>query len=97
MEADRENLLNVINQSAEELQRGIDKYRCLVASLLQDCIDEKELKRIADFGASKSNEAKLREAVMEAIEVLEESRKAFKSKQLELLRKRLTQVLIEAK
>lgn len=31
----------------------------------------------------------------EAIDVLEESRKAFKSKRLEILRKRLTQVLID--
>ncbi|MBI5578868.1 MAG: hypothetical protein HY895_06925 [Deltaproteobacteria bacterium] len=38
----------------------------------------------------------LRRAIAEAIAILEESRKAFKSKQIEALRKRLTQVLIDA-
>jgi hypothetical protein len=41
------------------------------------------------------NENKLKEAIKETIEVLEQTRKAFKSKRLELLRKRLTQVLID--
>jgi hypothetical protein len=38
----------------------------------------------------------LKSAIAEAITILEESRKAFKSKQIEALRKRLTQVLIDA-
>ncbi|MBN2467675.1 MAG: hypothetical protein JXD19_05940 [Deltaproteobacteria bacterium] len=38
---------------------------------------------------------KLRETVLETIQVLEESRKAFKSKQLEALRKKLIEVLAE--
>jgi hypothetical protein len=38
----------------------------------------------------------MKAAIQEAIEVLDESRKAFKSKRLEILRKRLTQVLAEA-
>jgi hypothetical protein len=38
---------------------------------------------------------KMKEALLEAIHVLEESRKAFKSKQLEGLRKRLIEVLAE--
>ncbi len=36
----------------------------------------------------------LRKAICETIEVLEESRKAFKSRKLEALRKKLTSVLI---
>jgi len=35
-------------------------------------------------------------AIRDTIEVLEETRKAFKSKRLEVLRKKLTSVLIES-
>jgi hypothetical protein len=44
----------------------------------------------------RSREACFKQAIEEAINVLEESRKAFKSKRLEVLRKKLTRVLIEA-
>jgi len=44
-----------------------------------------------------SNESRLKEAIKEAIDVLEETRKAFKSKKLAALRKKLTHVLIESK
>lgn len=37
----------------------------------------------------------MKEALLDAIQVLEESRKAFKSKRLEALRKKLIQVLSE--
>ncbi|OPY93039.1 MAG: hypothetical protein A4E73_00528 [Syntrophaceae bacterium PtaU1.Bin231] len=40
--------------------------------------------------------ALLRETLVEAIEVLEESRKSFKSPRLEALRKKLVRVLVEA-
>jgi hypothetical protein len=38
----------------------------------------------------------MKEAIKEAIDELEESRKAFKSKRLEVLRKKLTMVLMNA-
>jgi len=38
---------------------------------------------------------KLKETLLETIQVLEDSRKAFKSKQIETLRKKLIQVLAE--
>ncbi len=38
---------------------------------------------------------KLKEVLLESIQVLEESKKAFKSKQLETLRKKLTRILAE--
>jgi len=93
----KECLLNAVNESIEELQRGIDTYRRLVTAVLVDRIDERDLQQLMLPVAPSSSESKLREAVVEAIEVLEESRKAFKSKQLELLRKRLTQVLVDTK
>jgi len=41
------------------------------------------------------NKHRLKEVLLETIQVLEESRKAFKSKQLEALRKKLIEVLAE--
>jgi len=38
----------------------------------------------------------LKKAIQEAIEILEQTKKSFKSKKLEMLRKKLTDVLIEA-
>ncbi|MBU2552356.1 MAG: hypothetical protein KKB20_28345 [Proteobacteria bacterium] len=46
---------------------------------------------------AKAREEILKAAIMEAIDELEESRKAFKSKRLEQLRKKLTYVLLESK
>lgn len=45
---------------------------------------------------SKTRELTLKKAIKDAIDTLEDARKAFKSKQLEMLRKRLTQVLVDA-
>ena len=47
--------------------------------------------------ASANRDQQMKLAILDAINELEESRKAFKSKRLELLRKRLMQVLIEAR
>jgi hypothetical protein len=49
-----------------------------------------------DLCPRRSRELMMKTAIKEAIDVLEESRKAFKSKRLEALRKKLTQVLIDA-
>ena len=43
----------------------------------------------------RARERALKQALQEAITVLEQSRKSFKSKQLEQLRKKLTQTLID--
>jgi hypothetical protein len=45
--------------------------------------------------SSRSREHVLKTAIRETIDTLEETRKAFKSKTLEALRKKLTQVLID--
>ncbi len=42
-------------------------------------------------------ELRLKEALRKTLEVLEETRKAFKSKRLEVLRKKLNDLLIESK
>jgi hypothetical protein len=95
MELDKKDLINAINVSVKKLQQGIDVHCCLVAAVLEGQVDERNLRPLLELCSSQAREFKLKEAIKEAIEVLEESRKAFKSKRLEALRKRLTQVLID--
>jgi hypothetical protein len=95
MVADKDALLKALNDSVRELQKGIDTHCCLVTSILNEQVDERSIEPLLELCPSKSRELALKEAIKEAIDVLEQSRKAFKSKQLERLRKRLTQVLID--
>ncbi|MFP3869925.1 MAG: hypothetical protein ACLFVT_03470 [Syntrophobacteria bacterium] len=90
----KKDLLTVIDRSAEELHQRIDMHRHLVASILEQRVTEGSLERL--LSSCSPPDSRLKEAVKEAIEVLEESRKAFKSKRLEALRKRLTQALVES-
>lgn len=91
----KEDLMSALHASVKELQQGIDRHTCLVASIFRDEVDERGLQSALQCCSYRSNELCMKEAIKEAIEVLEESRKAFKSKRLEKLRKRLTQVLID--
>lgn len=91
----QQNLINALNTSVKELQQGIDMHCCLIASILKGQVDERNLKPLLDGCPKHSQKEIMRDAIKEAIEVLEESRKAFKSKRLEALRKKLTAVLID--
>jgi hypothetical protein len=95
MEGDKDALLKALNASARELRKSIDTHCALVASVSDEQLDEQDLRPLGELCPSKSREHTLKEAIKEAINVIEDSRKAFKSKQLEMLRKRLTQVLID--
>jgi hypothetical protein len=92
----KKDLVTVINKSAEELHQKIDMQRYLMTTLLEKKVGNETIKQLA-LPTYSPNENRLKQAIMETIDVLEESRKAFKSKRLEVLRKKLTQVLIEAK
>lgn len=89
-------LIGTINKNFEELQQGIERLRCLVVSLLEHQPDDFMSIPSLELCPYKSRENILREAIKEAIPVLEESRKAFKSKRLEALRKKLTQILVDS-
>jgi hypothetical protein len=91
----KKDLVTVINRSAEELHQKIDMQRYLMTTLLEKQVGDETIKQI-DLPNYSPDENRLKQAIMETIDVLEESRKAFKSKRLEVLRKKLTQVLIEA-
>jgi len=92
----KKDLVTVINRSTEELHQKIDMQRYLMTTLLEKKVGDETIKQL-DLPTFFPNENRLKQAIMETIDVLEESRKAFKSKRLEVLRKKLTQVLIEAK
>lgn len=96
MGVEKKELIHALSASMKELQQDIDNHCCLVASLMDDGMDERNLRPLMDLCPERRREARLKAAIKEAIEVIEESRKAFKSKKLEVLRKKLTQVLIDA-
>jgi len=89
----KRDLIEIIDKSTEDLHQKIDMHRYLMATILDKKISENRLDHILLPDPKK--ELRLSNAVKEAIEVLEETRKAFKSKRLEALRKKLTHVLIE--
>jgi hypothetical protein len=95
MGVDKRELIDALNTSVKALQQGIDSHCCLVSSILEGQADERTLKPLLDMCPKISRELLMRDAIKEAIDVLEESRKAFKSKRLEDLRKKLIQVLID--
>ncbi|MDY0362235.1 MAG: hypothetical protein RBR08_12350 [Desulforegulaceae bacterium] len=86
-------LLYVINKNVEELQESLDMHRCLIASLIGREIDSRNLKNLSSLCPARSNEKLLKEALKETIKELEESKKSFKSKRFENLRKKLISVL----
>ena len=92
----RKDLITIIDRSAEELHQRIEMHRYLMATILKQRVSDRSIKG-ASLKFASPHETKLREALKETIEGLEKSRKAFKSKKLEALRKKLTQVLIETR
>jgi hypothetical protein len=66
-----------------------------VTSIVEQKLDEGSLQSLLDQCPKRSREVRLVTAIKETIEILKESRKSFKSKRLEALRKQLTQVLME--
>ena len=96
MGLEKMDLIDALNTSIKELQQGIDIHCCLVTAILEKRLDEGNLRPLFDRCPKRSRELRLEKAIKEAIDILEASRKAFKSKRLEALRKNLTQVLIDA-
>jgi hypothetical protein len=96
VEPDKVELISAINASVQELQQGIDTHRCLLSSILEQQMDKDSYRQLMAACPSRRREGAMKDAIQETIEVLEESRKAFKSKKLEILRKKLIKVLIDA-
>jgi len=96
MNPDKKNLLAAIDKNIGDLHRNIDLHRCLMALVLEQRMDARNLRLLLKLCPARSREFKLKEAIRDAIDILEESRKSFKSKRLEQLRKNLTKTLISA-
>lgn len=94
-EMSREELRSLIVKSSAELHRTIDDHYGRLCSMLEGAEGEGAPVSCPP-PAAHSREQRLREVFIDAIGVLEETRKAFKSKQLQALRQRMTQVLTEA-
>lgn len=94
MDMDKNALIKSLGSSVKDLQQGIDRHNSLIVSILEEKVDQQNLNLLLNLCPSKSREHVLKKALKEAIDTLEHTRKAFKSKQLESLRKRLMQVLI---
>lgn len=92
---EKKNILDAVTKSVSDLHREIDMHHKLMASLVGHDVEPEKINEWLAQCRTNSNECRLKDAIMEAIDVLEESRKAFKSRRLEMLRKKLTQVLIE--
>jgi hypothetical protein len=90
----KRDLIEIIDKSTEELHERIDMHRYLMATILDKRVSENKLNNV--LLPSPHRELRLKKAIEETIEILEETRKAFKSKRLEVLRKKLTSVLIES-
>lgn len=93
--ANKKDIINVIDKSAEDLHLKIDIHRHLMTAILEQKLRDGNIKELF-LPPCYHKEVSLKEAVKETIDVLEQTRKAFKSKRLEALRKKLTQVLIES-
>jgi len=84
---------DAIQKSAEELQARVEEHRRLIALALKG--GDARLVQARCFHLDCPHKRRLRQVVLEAVRVIEDTRKAFKSKQLEALRKRLMKVLAE--
>ena len=95
MRLKKNEILDTLNISVKELQEKINLHSCLVTSIVENQINGKNWQSFFDLCPKRSREIVLENALKNAIDVLEESRKAFKSKKLEILRRNLTHVLID--
>lgn len=84
---------DAIRQSAEELQARVEEHRRLLALALEG--GDGRTIRTSCLHLACPHKRRLRQVVLEAIRIIEDTRKAFKSRQLEALRKRLIEVLAE--
>lgn len=96
MEADNKaDVIKIIDKSTEDLHSRIDMQRHILTAVIEKKIKKAEICPDCVF-ADCPHKKRLREVLTEAIGVLEETKKAFKSKRIEALRKRLMQVLTES-
>lgn len=92
---DNKCMIRALQESIEDLQQRVENHLRLVASIVGNRMCKEEFGEVFPISSHEAREERFRQAILETIEVLEESRKAFKSKRLEFLRKRLILLLTE--
>ena len=83
----------VIRRSAEQLRLHVERHLGLLLSMTEQDLAAAEASFCPRLDCP--HERKLRRTLIETIETLERTRKAFKSRQLETLRKKLIRALAE--
>ena len=96
MEAGRKtDLITIIDNSTKDLHNRIDLQRHILAAVIEKKI--KGLQICPDcISLDCPHKKRLREVLTDVIWILEDTKKAFKSKRLEMLRKKLIRVLAES-
>lgn len=89
-----QQLLFSMAKNIQELQQHLQLFGKILHERQEGAANLEVFTTLPELQA---REEKLQAVIVEAINELEESRKSFKSKRLEQLRKRLTQVLVESK
>jgi hypothetical protein len=82
---------DAIRESVEALRLRVEQHRRLLFEMEADGAAAHELTACSHVDCP--HERRLKQTLVEVIEVLESSRRAFKSKQLEGLRRRLVRML----
>jgi hypothetical protein len=97
MNSEKYASIDSISEGIDELCRRLDENNRLISQAVNPAQNEPALsmKESASLHRGYVGDLRLKEALREAIEELEESRKSFKSKRLENLRKKLIRVLME--
>jgi hypothetical protein len=85
--------IDILQASARELQQRAEEHRRLITA----AIEENDVRGVLDAChlSDCSHRQELKEILVEAISVLEDTRKAFKSRQIEALRKKMIRILAE--
>jgi len=85
--------IDILRASARELQQRAEQHQRLIAA----AIEEKDVRGVFDACSLSDccHKQELKKILLEAVCVLEDTRKAFKSRQLEALRKKMIRVLAE--
>lgn len=87
-------IIEKLQNSTDEIHRRLDIQCELIENILNKKLEYKYQPH-SDREALCEREKKLVNAIKDTIDVLEQTKKSFKSKRLEQLRKKLTDVLIE--
>jgi hypothetical protein len=92
-QSNKKQLIKLIERSTQDLHHRVDMQQHVLLSILGQIKDgcPVDLCPVVDC----PHRRLLRQVLAETIEVLEETKKAFKSKRLESLRKKLTMLLMD--